>query len=104
MEDHNPGDAPNKPDEGFCAITVSLDMEADFDRLRSRSIVVKLVGLRKTPTPALIARAIQVRLHVPLRDILVSHYHREDFLVEFQNQRQHDAALSRQGSPLMDTS
>lgn len=46
MEDHPIGHASSRPYEGFCAITVSQDMEEDLQRLRSLMIVVKVVGPR----------------------------------------------------------
>lgn len=72
MEDRGLEHASNRPEEGFCAITVTQSMEEDLHRLCSLTIVVKVVGPHRNPSTALVTRTIQVSMRFPLRDITVS--------------------------------
>ena len=97
MDDYSAGQAVNRPGEAFCAHTITREMEAELLRLRDTAVLAKVVGHRRNPPPSMVARAIQVRLRIPLRDIHVSGCIPEDFLVEFNSRCQHDAALEAGG-------
>lgn len=100
MEDYSVGQAINRPDEGFCTHIITQEMEDELLRLRDTAVIVSVVGSHQNPPPALVVRAIQVRLRIPLRDIHVSRCLPEDFLVEFDTKCQHDVALETEGCSL----
>lgn len=75
-------------------------MEAELLHLCRTVVIASVLGPRRNPLPSLVVRAIQVTLRIPLWDFHVSHCSQETFLIEFDSQWQHDAALEVEGCSL----
>lgn len=90
-----PGAPAQRPAEGYAVIAVEGAMASKLRRLRCTGIVLTAPRRGVMPAPAVMQRALNQQLRIPIHNIAVSKHMPGDFFARFDHPDQAEQAVRR---------